>query len=81
MRDRMALVAVALASMGVRLIPIDAEEARNQLLHRPIGRRDAKPRDRQPVMGRNKQMQRNYIHIDKPVSKRRARRLRGKAKA
>lgn len=81
MRDRLGMVAVALASMGIRLIPIDAEEARNQLVHGPVGRRNTMTRNPDQVSIGRVKTHNEYIHIAEPVSKRRARRLRGKAKA
>lgn len=76
------LVALALSGLGVRLVPIEADDepVRDRLLNNPVEPRHAPRRNRGQFGLRPSFQAVEYIHTDKPMSKRRARRQRGRAK-
>lgn len=77
------LVALALSGLGVRLVPIDADDDPflDRVLNDPVEPRHAPQRKRGQFGLRPSSQTVEYIHTDKPMSKRRARRQRGKAKS
>jgi hypothetical protein len=78
-----AVVALALSGLGIRLVPIAADEEplRDRVLNNLVEARNAPPRKRGQRPWRPSERAVEYIHTDKPMSKRRARRQRGRRKA